>query len=77
MNSEVNTSILPLAPCGKIIRKSGAERVSESAEIEMAKILEEYGILIATDAITLTKHAGRTTVKEEDIRLAVAGLTKQ
>lgn len=68
--------ILPLAPVERIIRKAGAERVSESAGIELAKVLEDYGIEISREAITLAKHAKRTTVKDEDIRLAVARVKK-
>lgn len=63
--------ILPLATVERIIRSSGAERVSEGAGIELAKILEEFGLVISKEAIELAKHAGRTTVKEEDIKLAV------
>ena len=68
--------VLPLAPVERVIRKAGADRVSESAGIELAKVLEEYGIEISREAITLAKHAHRTTVKDEDIRLAVARLKK-
>jgi histone H3/H4 len=68
--------ILPLAPVERIIRKAGAERVSEDAGIELAKVLEDYGIEVSREAITLAKHAKRTTVKEEDIRLAVARIKK-
>lgn len=68
--------ILPLAPVERIIRKAGAERVSEDAGIELAKVLEEYGIEISREAMTLAKHAKRTTVKEEDIRLAVTRIKK-
>ncbi len=68
--------ILPLAPVERIIRKAGAERVSEDAGIELAKVLEEYGIEISREAITLAKHAKRTTVKEEDIRLAIVRIKK-
>lgn len=68
--------ILPLAPVERIIRKAGAERVSEDAGIELAKVLEDYGIEVSREAITLAKHARRTTVKEEDIRLAVARIQK-
>lgn len=76
MNSETNIPILPIAPCGRIMKKGGADRISEAAEIEMAKILEEYGILITIEAVELARHAKRTTVKEEDIRLAVVRLTR-
>jgi histone H3/H4 len=68
--------VLPLAPVERVIRKAGADRVSESAGLELAKVLEEYGIEISREAITLAKHAHRTTVKDEDIRLAVARLKK-
>jgi histone H3/H4 len=68
--------ILPFAPVERIIRKAGAERVSYDAGIELAKVLEEYGIEVSREAITLAKHAKRTTVKEEDIRLALTRIKK-
>lgn len=71
------TPILPLAPVERIIRNAGADRVSEGAGIELAKVLEDFGIEISREAIDLAKHAGRTTVKEEDIRLALARVKKQ
>jgi len=68
--------ILPLAPVERVIRNAGADRVSEGAGIELAKVLEEFGLEVSREAIELAKHAGRTTVKEEDIRLAVARVRK-
>ncbi|HLB70990.1 MAG: histone family protein [Candidatus Methanoperedens sp.] len=68
--------VLPLAPVERVIRKAGADRVSEGAGIELAKVLEDYGLEVSREAIALAKHAGRTTVKEEDIRLAVTRVKK-
>ncbi len=68
--------VLPLAPVERIVRKAGADRVSEGAGVELAKVLEDYGLEVSREAITLAKHAGRTTVKEEDIRLAVTRIKK-
>jgi histone H3/H4 len=68
--------VLPLAPVERVIRKAGADRVSEGAGMELAKVLEDYGLEVSREAITLAKHAGRITIKEEDIRLAVARIKK-
>ena len=68
--------ILPLAPVERIIRKAGADRVAEGASVKLAKVIEEYATEVANEAIALAKHAKRTTVKEEDITLAVARLKK-
>ncbi|MHA1680716.1 MAG: histone family protein [Promethearchaeota archaeon] len=62
--------ILPLAPLDRLIRKSNAERVSESAAKELGIILEQLGEEIARRATDLAKHANRSTVKDSDIRLA-------
>ncbi|MFH1471106.1 MAG: histone family protein [Candidatus Micrarchaeota archaeon] len=61
---------LPLAPVERLIKKSGAERVSESAARELALVLQERAATIAAKAVKLAKHAGRVTVTEEDIKMA-------
>ena len=63
-------SELPIAAVDRIIRKAGGQRVSESAARELAENLEEKGTKIAKDALELTEHAGRRTVRDDDIRLA-------
>ncbi|MCL2288011.1 MAG: NFYB/HAP3 family transcription factor subunit [Candidatus Bathyarchaeota archaeon] len=54
----------------RICKKSGAERVSEAAAKELAKALQEIGIKIAKDALDFSMHAGRKTIKVEDIEIA-------
>ena len=45
--------------------------MSEDATEAMAKLLESYGAKVAKKAVALAKHAGRKTVKAEDIMQAV------
>ena len=63
-------SKLPLANMERLLKEGGAERVSEDAKEALAEVLEEYGLEIAKDAILLSEHAGRKTVRKEDVKLA-------
>ena len=61
---------LPLAAMEKILRKSGAERVADNAKMALREVIEDIAEDISTQANKLALHAGRKTVKSEDIRLA-------
>ncbi|MDR2203194.1 MAG: NFYB/HAP3 family transcription factor subunit [Nitrososphaerota archaeon] len=61
---------IAIAAMHRICKKSGAERVSEAAAKELAKNLQEIGIKVAKDALDFAMHAGRKTIKSEDIEIA-------
>ena len=63
--------LLPLAAMEKILKKSGAERVSDKAKVALKQVIEEKAEEISQKAIKFALHAGRKTVKAGDIRLAV------
>ncbi len=63
-------SEIALASIYRIIKKFGAERVSDEAVSELRKILEKIGEDIAKQAVDLATHAGRKTIKSEDVVLA-------
>jgi DNA-binding protein len=63
--------IIPLAAMEKILKNSGADRVSDKAKETLKDIVEERAEKIATDAVRYAMHAGRKTVKAGDIKLAV------
>ena len=64
-------SILALAAMDKLLRKSGAKRVSESAKKELRDVLEDYADKVCSKAVRLAEHGGRTTIKDSDIKLAI------
>ena len=61
---------IPLAPLERIIKKAGAERVSEEAKEKLRQVLEDYAIDLAAKANTYAEHANRKTIKSQDIELA-------
>lgn len=61
---------LAIAPMHRLCKKAGAERVSEAAAKELAEALEKIGLRIAKEALDFTMHAGRKTIKAEDIEIA-------
>lgn len=63
-------SVIAAAPMADILKHAGAERVSDEAAKAFAAILYDKALEIAKDAVRFANHAGRKTVKREDIELA-------
>lgn len=63
-------SELSCAALERMMKKAGAQRVSAAAIEALAQAMEEYGLALSTEAAALARHAGRKTVKREDVRLA-------
>jgi histone H3/H4 len=61
---------LAVAPMHRLCKLGGADRVSESAAKELAKALQDIGVKIAKEALEYAMHAGRKTIKSEDIEIA-------
>jgi len=62
---------ISVAPMHRLCKKAGADRVSEQAAKELAKVLEEVGVKIAKEALDYAVHSRRKTVKAEDIEIDV------
>jgi histone H3/H4 len=68
---------LSVAPMHRLCKKAGAELVSETAAKELAKALQEVGIHIAKEALGYAMHAGRKTIKAEDIEIATRKIMRE
>ena len=66
----MNELVMAVAPMHRLCKKAGADRVSEAAAKELAKVLEEIGVRIAKEALDYAIHARRKTIKAEDIEIA-------
>ena len=72
----MKTSDLGVSAMYRILKKAGAERVSDESVGELRRIIEDMAVEIAKSAVDMTKHAGRKTVKSEDVKLAAKGFLK-
>ena len=66
----MKSSELGLSAMYRILKKSGAERVSDESANELRRVIEELAEAIAKNAVEDANHAGRKTVKAEDVKLA-------
>jgi histone H3/H4 len=67
-------NVIPYETVGKLMEKYSSFRISKDAKIAMAELLEEYSQKIGELSVKYAKHAGRTTVIDKDILLAVKSL---
>ena len=71
INSKSMTEkLLPLAAMERLLKKAGAERVSEDAKEALKQVLEDYAEKVGEQAAKFALHAGRKTVKASDVKLA-------
>jgi DNA-binding protein len=61
---------LPIAAIVRIAKNNGAERVGSDASEILVQKGEEYIGKLVKEAVKLANHAGRKTLKEEDIEMA-------
>ncbi len=61
---------LPIAAVVRIAKQSGAERVGSDAAAALVAKSEEYLANLVKESNRLAMHAGRKTIKEEDVNLA-------
>ena len=66
----MRSSELGLSAMYRILKKAGAERVSDESAEELRRTIEDIAESIARNAVDMTSHAGRKTVKGEDVKLA-------
>ena len=70
------TSDIGMAAMYRILKKAGASRASKESADELRRILEDVASSIARDAVNMAAHAGRKTVKGEDVKMASKQFSK-
>jgi len=65
---------LPVAAVTRIAKANGAERVGSDAAELLVKKTEAYIGKVSKEANKLALHAGRKTIKAEDVEMAIENL---
>ena len=61
---------LPIAAVARVAKNNGAERVGADASQALVDLTEKYLANLVKEANKLAGHAGRKTLKAEDIEMA-------
>jgi histone H3/H4 len=69
--------VISLAAMEKIMKGAGAYRVGDDAKEALRDVLEVLGEKISKEADELSKHAGRRTIKADDVRMATRKINQQ
>ena len=72
----MKTSELGLSAMNRILKKAGAERVTLESANELRRIIEDIAYEIAKNSIEMAKHAGRRTIRSEDVKLGSKSFSK-
>jgi len=70
-NKGMRKRAISLSAMEKVLKRIGADRVSESGKEALREVLEEYGEDVGRRAWELAKHSKRKTIRSTDIRLAI------
>lgn len=70
----MKSSELGLSAMYRILKKAGASRVSDESANELRRVIEDVAESVARDAVGMASHAGRKTVKGEDVKMASKSL---
>jgi len=62
---------LPKAPLREIMKEEGCTKVSAKGVITFREEVERYAYALANMSKACALHAGRTTINEADVKLAV------
>lgn len=63
--------MIPIATIERLAKSYGAKRLQKKATVKIIAATEEYIHSLTTKAQKLAEHAGRQTIKEGDIELAL------
>ena len=72
----MKSSELGLSAMYRILKKAGADRVSDESADELRRVLEEIATTIAKSAVDMSNHAGRKTIRGDDVKLAAKSYIK-
>ena len=61
----------PYTPLGRIAKKAGAKRISDSALITIRNMLLEEAEDKAKSIVTVAEHSGRKTVLRRDVQFVL------
>ena len=64
------TSTIPKASVARILIKAGAKRISQDGVDAFADVLTDIALKISKKAADISRHAGRKTIHEGDVKLA-------